>query len=174
MLVQYFLRFGAKGGEKGLTLQASTDRKWRTARALPRCVRKTRPLERSTRNADTIMATIFVFGVTTWRDSSIKPGPSVLPYLTRARHLLTMASEVKTTQSIKRQCRLDPRLTIPNTTTVSAGLCPFPQDLEAAFRASRRAAAFLAIEKKGKAAFAKVRPFPLAGRVSGRIPGLRR
>lgn len=31
-----------------------------------------------------------------------------------------------------------------------------PQDLEAAFRASRRADAFLAIEKKGKAAFIKV------------------
>ena len=31
------------------------------------------------------------------------------------------------------------------------------QDLETAFRASRRAEAFLAIEKKGKAAFMKVR-----------------
>jgi len=38
---------------------------------------------------------------------------------------------------------------------------PLPQDLEAAFRASRREAAFLAIEKKGKTAFAKVRSFPL-------------
>lgn len=33
---------------------------------------------------------------------------------------------------------------------------PPAQDLEAAFRASRRADAFVAIEKKGKAAFAKV------------------
>lgn len=33
MLVQYFFRFGAKGGRKGLTLQASRYRKW-SARAV--------------------------------------------------------------------------------------------------------------------------------------------
>lgn len=39
---------------------------------------------------------------------------------------------------------------------VNVSAVVFLQDLEAAFRASRRADAFMAIEKKGKAAFAKV------------------
>lgn len=71
------------------------------------------------------------------------------------------------------------------TPRASAGRFPFSQDLEAAFRASRRAAAFLAIEKKGKAAFAKVcsvpacwqsmraysRPEPVAmAHVAGAVP----